>query len=134
MGLYRSTPNSRPRFYDGGHYIIDVWDDALRIDTFDAGYLKSDPNLSQVHTPSIQLHWLGTALDASDVLVSLALRATPVLPKDPPLELRDVDRKSKELAIEFRLPFDVLPEMLMMNERQRARLAEVVRVHRNHAR
>jgi hypothetical protein len=67
MALYRATPDSKPRYFDGGRYIIGFWDDALRIDTFDARHLKVDPNLSQVHTPSMTLNHFGSSFWAGAV-------------------------------------------------------------------
>jgi hypothetical protein len=184
MALYRSSPASLPRYYDGGRYIIGFWPDALRIDTFDPSHLKGDPTLSQVNTPSIQVNYLGSAfwasvLEATGLPITLALegrsvgkidensgysaaadghyerdinfarlkavlqvtglvfwltlRATPVLPKEPPLVLTDADRRPKELELELHLSLDVLPEMLMMNERQRDKFTQSILVLQRHA-
>jgi hypothetical protein len=179
MSLYRSSPTSLPRYYDGGRYIVGFWPDALRIDTFDPSRLTGDPTLSQVHTPSIQVNHLGSAfwvsvleagglpmtltleggvvgkidenwgysaaadghyerhinvarvkaaLQTTGLVFWLALRATPILPKEPPLVLTEADKRPRQLELELHLSLDVLPDMLMMNERQREKFTQSVQL------
>lgn len=62
-----------------------------------------------------------SALDRDGWRLEVEVRASPVLPKDPPLEpLSDADRRPKNVQLAFQVALDMLPDLLAMTEGQRA--------------